>query len=275
MPNRKSRAGSATVPAILAILLVILVVSTVYIFGAKVWWFPPSINPIGHEIDHQFNLTLLITGIVFVLAQLVLAWVVIRFRDKGQRAQHVEGNAVMEVLWTLATLVMFVGLSIMAEKAWAVVHFLGAGPGALPIEVNAEQFQWNFHYAGADGKFGRTSPTLYNDASGNPVGIDPDDPAGKDDVVSPILVVPVNREIRLELHSKDVIHSFYVRELRLKQDLVPGLAINIHFTPMQLGNYEIACAELCGLGHYRMRSELRVVSEADFETWLRQQAAGQ
>jgi cytochrome c oxidase subunit 2 len=252
---------------------VVFTLSTLYVFVKKTWWFPAPITSFGREIDQQFHRTLIITGIVFVLSQLGLAWAVFRYRDRGQRASHIEGNQVMEILWTTATLVLFVGLGIYAERAWAEVHFRPASPGALQIEVTGQQFVWNFRYPGADGKFGRLDPKLVNASGGNPLGLDPGDPAGKDDVVVPVMAIPVNREVELLIRSQDVTHSFFVRELRLKQDAVPGMLIRIHFTATQTGQYEIPCAELCGLGHYRMRSFLTVMSQADYDKWLREQAA--
>jgi len=266
--HRNRCAGSAATAVVLALLILILVGSTVYIFAAKTWWFPTSITTVGNQIDHQFFLTLVITGIVFILSQVGLAWVIWRYRDHGQKVEFTRGNNTMEVLWTLATFIMFVGLGVMAKNAWAEVHFREAAPGALPIEITAQQFAWNFRYPGPDGKFGRTDPSLVSASSGNPVGLDLNDPAAKDDVVVPVLVVPVGREVELQLRAQDVIHSFYVRELRLKQDLVPGMLIPIHFTANEIGEYEIACAELCGLGHYRMRSCMQVVSQADYDKWL-------
>lgn len=268
MEKRNRCAGSAATPVILASLILILVVSTLYIFINKVWWFPASITTVGDQIDHQFAVTLLITGIVFVASQVGLAWAVWRFRDRGQTVHFSRGNNTMEVVWTLATLIMFVGLGVMAKNAWAEVHFRDAVAGAIPIEVTAQQFAWNFRYAGPDGKFGRTDPTLVSASSGNPIGLDGNDPTGKDDIVVPVLVVPLNHEVELTLRAQDVIHSFYVRELRLKQDLVPGMQIPIHFLATQIGEYEIACAELCGLGHYRMHSCMQVVSDADYQAWL-------
>ena len=153
------------------------------------------------------------------------------------------------------------------------MHFIGAQPGALPVEVTAQQFAWNFRYAGPDGQFGRTKPERVSASTGNPVGLDPTDPATKDDIVSPIIAVPAGREVELILKSQDVTHSFYVRELRLKQDAVPGMEIHMHFTATEPGNYELACAELCGLGHYRMHSMLTVLSPADFDKWLKDQEA--
>jgi len=273
MLRKQGERGSSSVALAMAIFLVLMTVITVYIFWAKVWWFPPAITDLGHEIDSQFMRTLLITGIVFVAAQFGLAIAVYRFRDRGQKVTYFEGNNTMEIVWTLATVVLFVGLGLYARNAWAQVHFIGAAPGAIPIEVTAQQFAWNFRYAGPDGKFGRTKPELVSASTGNPVGLDSTDPATKDDIVSPVITVPAGREVELILRSQDVTHSFYVRELRLKQDNVPGMEIHMHFTATVPGEYEIACAELCGLGHYRMHSMLTVMTEADYEKWLMDQEA--
>jgi len=273
MLRRRSEHGSTTVALSLAVFLVLMTAVTVYIFIAKVWWFPPAINDFGREIDAQFARTFVITGVVFVLAQFGLAYAVFKFRDRGQKATYFEGNNTMEIVWTIATVVLFVGLGLYARNAWAEVHFMGAEPGALPIEITAQQFAWNFRYAGPDGKFGRVKPELVSASTGNPVGLDSTDPASKDDIVSPVIAVPAGREIELVILSQDVTHSFYVRELRLKQDAVPGMEIHIHFTANTPGDYELACAELCGLGHYRMHSMLTVLSEADYEKWLKDQAA--
>jgi len=273
MLKKQGEQGSTSVALAMAIFLVLMTVITVYIFMAQVWWFPPAITNLGHEIDSQFMRTLLITGIVFVAAQFGLAIAVYRFRDHGQKATYFEGNNTMEIVWTLATVVLFVGLGLFAHNAWAQVHYIGAAPGAIPIEVTAQQFAWNFRYAGADGKFGRTKPELVSASTGNPVGLDPTDRAAKDDIVSPVAAVPVGREVELILRSQDVTHAFYVRELRLKQDAVPGMEIHIHFTADVPGDYELVCAELCGLGHYRMHSMLTVMSEDDYQKWLKNLAA--
>src|SRR6202171_5319112 len=273
MRRKHRERGSTAVALAMAIFLVLMTVITVYIFMAKVWWFPPAITNLGQEIDAQFMRTLLITGIVFVAAQFGLAIAVYRFRDHGQKATYFEGNNTMEIVWTLATVVLFVGLGLYARNAWAQVHFIGAAPGAIPIEVTAQQFAWNFRYAGPDGKFGRTKPEIVRASTGTPVGLNAADPAAKDDIVSPVAAVPVGREVELILRSQDVTHAFYVRELRLKQDAVPGMEIHIHFTANVPGDYELACAELCGLGHYRMHSMLTVLSEADYEKWLKDQEA--
>lgn len=276
MEKEKTCKGSAAVAFILGLFLVVFALVTLYLFvdSPRLGWWPPApITSFGHEVDRQFFRTYVIVGAIFVLCQIALGWVVFRFRDRGGRAAYSHGNQTMEVLWTLATLVLFVGLGVYAEKAWAEVHFIGASPGALKIEVQGQQFKWYFRYAGPDGQFGRTAPEFVKDAQQNFFGLDPNDPAGKDDLVTPVIAVPVNREVELLIRSKDVTHSFFVRELRLKQDAVPGLEIHIHFTPTQVGTYEVACAELCGQGHHQMRSFLQVMSDADYEKWLKEQAA--
>jgi len=271
MQRKNGDAGSTTLAFTLALFLVAFTFITVYLFLAKPWWFPPAITDFGRQIDAQFHRTLVITGVVFVLAQLALAVVIFKFRDQGQKPVYFEGNSTMEFVWTLATVVMFVGLGLYGEHAWAEAHFMGAAPGALQVEVTGQQFIWNFRYAGPDGKFGNLKPELVSASSGNPLGLDPRDPTGKDDVVSPVMYVPVNREVELLIRTQDVTHSFFVRELRLKQDAVPGMVIHMHFNPEVVGQYEIVCAELCGLGHYKMRSFLNVVSQEDFDKWMRDQ----
>lgn len=273
MTKRHPGSGSTATACIFALFLTLLTALTVYFFVAKTWWFPEPINVFGREIDAQFMRTLYITGIVFILSQLALAWAIFRFRDRGQRAGNSHGNNTMEFLWTGATIILFVGLGVYGRTAWAQLHFTPAGPGALQVEATGKQFAWNFRYPGPDGIFGRTDPKLIDDSVGNPLGLDPTDPAGKDDVVVPIMAVPVNRQIEVLLRAQDVTHALFFRELRLKQDAVPGMTIRIHFTAEKTGRFEIACAELCGLGHQRMRSFLEVKPPAEFENWLREQAA--
>ena len=258
---------------ILAPVIWVLTVVICYFFIAKTWWFPPPISQHGISYDAQFHRTLIVTGIIFFLAQLALGYVIWRFRDDGKRAGYSHGNNKLEALWTGATAVLFMGLVLMGTRIWASVHFTPAPPNAIPIEVMSKQFAWSFRYAGVDGQFGKTDVHLVNDAAGNPFGIDEKDPAGKDDLVSASIKVPAGKPIVLRLHSRDVIHNFFVRELRLKQDLVPGMEIPFHFTADKTGTYEVACSELCGLGHHQMRSVLEVMPPADFEKWLKEQAA--
>jgi cytochrome c oxidase subunit 2 len=140
----------------------------------------------------------------------------------------------------------------------------------LQIRVVAEQFAWNVHYPGADGIFGRTVPDLVN--ASNPIGLDPADPRAADDIVSiNQLHLEKDRPVTIRLSSKDVIHSFNLPTMRVKQDTIPGMEIPVHFTPVEVNGeerWEIACAQLCGLGHYRMRGFLTVHTTEDFRAWL-------
>jgi len=267
--------GSAATSVLLAVSLVALVAVTVYIFAARTYGPPAAITSIGLRIDRQYDFTLYVTGAAFVLAQLGLGYAILRFRDRGQRARFMRGSTIAEVLWTFVTIVAFVGLGIAGSKAWAEMRFTPASRNSVHVEVTTTQFVYTFRYPGADGKFGHLDPSLVNAPAGNPLGLDPNDALGRDDVVVPILTIPVNRPVELLLRSQDVIHNFFVRELRLEQDAVPGMVIPIHFTADRIGRYEIVCTQLCGLGHYKMRSFMDVVSESDYEQFLKRQAAPQ
>jgi cytochrome c oxidase subunit 2 len=257
---------------LLAPIVWVLTIIVAYFFFAKTWWFPPPISQHGIAYDAQFMRTLIVVGIIFILAQFALGYVIVKFRNDGRRAGYSHGNNKLETLWTSATALLFIGLVVMGTKIWASVHFDEAPPDAMVVEVTAKQFAWSFRYPGVDGKFGHTDLKYVNDSAGNPLGIDDKDPAGKDDIVSASLKVPVGKHIKLVMHSRDVIHNFFVPELRMKQDIVPGMEIPLHFQADQIGIYEVPCSELCGLGHYQMRTTMQVMSESDFEQWKQQQA---
>lgn len=264
--------GSAAPAAMLAALIVIMVAVTVYVFVANPFPSrpPASITSVGLLVDHQYFLTLCVTGVVFILSQLGLAYAIWRFRDRGQTAHFTRGSNTLEMIWTTATIVLFLGLGLMGRKAWAEVRFTTAEANAVQVEVTTNQFVFNFRYPGPDGKFGITNPKLMDPSAGSEaaIGLDSNDPASKDDVVTGTMFLPVNRQIDLTLRAVDVIHSFFIPNMRFKQDAVPGLAIHMHITPTQTGDYEIACAELCGLGHYKMHGMVKVVSQEDFDKWI-------
>ncbi len=151
------------------------------------------------------------------------------------------------------------------------------------MRVIGEQFAWNFHYAGPDGVFGKTTPELV-DLETNPIGLDKDDPASADDITTiNQLHLPVDRPALIYLSSKDVIHSFASQEMRVKQDAIPGMVFPVWFQPTvttaqmreRTGNsefgYEIACAQLCGLGHYRMQGFMTIHSQAEYDAWMAEQ----
>src|SRR5262249_10554746 len=181
-----------------------------------------------------------------------------------QRATYTHGNNRLEIIWTLVTAVVFISFAVMGQRVWASLHLHAAPPGSYQIEIVAQKFSWDFYYPRKDTTFGKTDPNLIDDTT-NPIGLDPADPNSKDDAISPTLVIPVNRPVELVLRSKDVTHSFWIPQLRFKQDLVPGMAIHVHFTANRVGKYELACAELCGMNHFKMKSYMLVLPQADFD----------
>jgi cytochrome c oxidase subunit II len=254
----------------LAILIVALAGATLALFFQPRWWFPEAISAHAKAYDAQFLLTLWIIGCIFVSAQGLLAWVIFRYRDRGQTPSANSGDKRLEILWTSVTAIVFMALAFTGQGIWATVHLDAADPGALHVEVMAKQFAWSYRYAGADGAFGRVDIRQIDDAGGNPFGIDSKDPKGADDITAALLRVPSGRPVELHLRSRDVIHNFFVRELRLKQDVVPGMTIPLRFTADKPGTYEVPCSELCGLGHHQMRSALVVMPPAAYEEWVQE-----
>jgi cytochrome c oxidase subunit II len=251
---------------LLGIAIWVITIASVWMFVSGRWWFPPAISEHGPRIDSQFMITIIVVGVAFASAQIGLGWVVWKYRDTASktRATFSHGNNRLEIVWTLVTAVIFISLGIMGQRVWASLHLNSAPPGSYQVRVVAQQFSWNFHYPGKDNVFGRTDPKLIDDSSLNYVGLDDADPNAKDDSVVPTLAIPVNRPVELVLMSKDVTHSFWVPQLRFKQDLVPGMAIRVHFTANKIGKYELACAELCGMNHYKMKSYMLVLPENEF-----------
>jgi cytochrome c oxidase subunit 2 len=251
----------------LAVLLISLVsIAAVLLFVFAPAWFPVAISPEAVLYDSQFHLNLILLGGLFVLAQVLLALSLLHKR----RPSHRRGYPVVEASWAVLIALLFAFLGVTGARGWSGSR-LGPAQPAEAIEVYAQQFAWHFRYTGADGKFGKTDIALINDAAMNPLGLVPGDPAGQDDVVTASLRVPVGRPVVLTLHSRDVIHDFFVRELRLKQDIVPGMDIPYRFQADRIGHFEIACAELCGLGHSQMHGLMEVMSESDYQAWKRAQ----
>lgn len=249
---------------VLAVIIWLLTILSVGLFLNKKWWLPPSISEHGPALDRQFLITILVVGIAFAAAQIGLGYMVWKYRDTGkpgERALYTHGSNRLEVVWTVITAVVFIALGVMGQSVWANLRLNDAPPGAYSVEVVAQQFQWNFHYSGKDHVFGRTDPSLIDDSALNFIGLDETDPNAKDDAVTAALAIPVNRPVELRLRSKDVIHSFWVPPLRFKQDLVPGMEIKVHFTAKKVGKYELACAELCGQLHFKMKSYMLVLPE--------------
>ncbi len=247
----------------LAVLIWLITLASVVLFVSRHWWFPQTISAHGPSVDTQFLITILVVGVSFTAAQVGLGYAIWRYRATPQeeRATYTHGNNRLEIIWTVVTAVVFVALAVMGQRVWAQLHFQNAPAGSYRVEVVAQQFQWNFHYPGKDNVFGRTDPKLINDSELNYLGLDETDPNAKDDAVVSALAIPVNRPVELILRAKDVTHSFWVPPLRFKQDLVPGMQIHVHFTATKVGKYELACAELCGQLHYKMKSYMLVLPE--------------
>ena len=258
-----------------AIIVAIITIVSTAIFASH-QWMPPDFSQLGVGIDRQMAETMISSGILFVVAQLVLAFFVWRFADNDdqRKIKIFPGGATPMVVGAI----IFVGAEILAltlvgSKIWASIYVAPADPHSLRIDVQAEQFAYYFRYAGPDGKFGALHPDLIDPSTGNFMGLDPaNDTAARDDIVAATLAVPVNTPVVLELHAKDVSHAFYVPELRIQQDFVPGLVIPLHFTATRLTKSEIVCTQLCGLGHYNMRAYLEVMSADDFKKWLNEQS---
>ncbi len=253
---------------VLAVIIWIITLLSVLLFVSGKWWFPAAISDHAPALDRQFMITIIVVGLSFTAAQIGLGWMVWKYRDTGKsgdRAVYTHGSNRLEVLWTVITAFVFIALGVMGQSVWASLRLHDAPPGSYSVEAVAQQFQWNFHYAGRDNKFGKTDPKLIDDSALNFVGLDSSDPAAADDSVTAALAIPVNRPVELRLRSKDVIHNFWVPQLRFKQDLVPGMEIKVHFTANKVGKYELACAELCGQLHFKMKSYMLVLPEEEIQ----------
>src|SRR5271154_3119471 len=257
-------------------IIVIAILSAIPILR-HTWVMPEDISTHGHLIDEQMSETMAEAGIAFLAAQLILALFIWQFSNRGQESKIKDFPGGAKALVIAAFLVVGVevlALGIFGVKAWADVYLTPPAANAMPIQVQAGQFAFYFRYPGPDGTFGATHAEMINEGSQNFFGLDPEhEPDSRDDIVAAEMAIPVNKEIHLLMHAKDVGHSFFVRELRVQQDFVPGLDVSVHFTATKVGKYEIICTQLCGLGHYNMKAYLEVMSQEDYDAWLKQQAA--
>jgi cytochrome c oxidase subunit 2 len=235
---------------------------------------PVAASQHAPEIDHIIALVHWLMAVLFVGWGAFFLYTLVRFRAganprasyhgvKGTASKWVEGG----VLVVEIVLLVFFSIPAYGER---VAEFPPEHE-AVTVRVVAEQFAWNIHYPGPDHKFGRTDIKLVSAA--NPLGLDRRDPDGKDDITTiNQMNLPVNRPVIVHLSSKDVIHSFGLPQMRVKQDAIPGIVHNLWFTPTTTGEWEIACSQLCGLGHYRMRGFYTIQPDADFEAFLKENA---
>jgi cytochrome c oxidase subunit 2 len=252
----------------LRLAIMLIAIGCLWLFFAHPWWFPRGVTAQAADLDRQFRAAFLMVGALFFSGQLLLAFLLRQNRKPGASGSRLEGWQA-EVLWTLAVAAIFFWFNVSATHLWSRMIEHSTSHKDLQVEVTGVQFQWYFRYPGADLTFGRVNAQKFARADeGNPLGLDPADPAGKDDIVSSALVLPAGREAELILRAQDVIHSVFIPAMRLKQDAVPGMEIHTHVKPLEIGTYELTCSQLCGLGHYHMRAAVRVVSADEFNQWL-------
>ncbi|MEO6445155.1 MAG: cytochrome c oxidase subunit II [Gemmatimonadaceae bacterium] len=217
------------------------------------WLLPPGASTFTGEIDWLYYLILGITGIAFVIVEVMLVVFLFRYRARaGRKATYYHGNTKFEIIWTSVTAIVVVIIGILSAGRWnAIKGRDSVPPNAVALGVHAKQFEWLVTYPGADATLG----------------------SADDFEVRGQMHLAVNQPVAVTLTSEDAIHSFFVPAFRIKQDAVPGMSIKVWFQPTQVGEYELGCAELCGLGHYRMRATVTVHSQEDYDTWLRDRAA--
>ena len=211
-------------------------------------WLPEDVSTFGPEIDSLFYLIYYITAATFILVTFLMILFLIMYRQKeGRRATYTHGNTTLEIIWTIVPAAILIVLSFMSVSTWAKIK-RHAPDSDFERQVTAKQFNWEVVYPGADGKFD------------TPDGVKFDND----------LHVPVNKVVRIHLGSKDVIHSFFLPNLRLKQDAVPGRTILVWFEATKPGKYELPCAELCGFGHSGMKGWLYVHTPEEYQQWASQ-----
>ena len=246
------------------------------VYGARTW-MPELASRHGAGIDAMLHYLLVTVGGLFCTGYLVLGYLIWRGSRRTAIGPRFASRKTERFLSRALGLAMAAiaegGVLAIGMPVWQEYFASAVPPDAVTIDITAQQFAWNVRYPGPDGRFGKTDPQLVDDTT-NPLGLVRDDPAGKDDIVTlNDIAVPVNRPVRIQLRSKDVIHSFFLPNFRVKQDAVPGMTPEVVFVPTRTGEFELACAELCGLAHYRMRGFFHVLSAPQFDDWLRVQAA--
>ena len=237
------------------------------------WGLPIAASTFAKEIDSGIYLIHGVMFAIFILWSIFFVYLLIRYRKRqGVSAEHKEEGTLQSMIPDFIVLAIEIVLIVFyAIPNWSRIKITPPpAEKSNVIDIVAEQFAWNVHYPGADGKFGRTDPALVN--AQNPIGLDPNDPVGKDDVVAiNELHIPLGKPTVVYLTSKDVIHSFFIPEFRIKQDAMPGMRVPVWFEPTLTGKFELVCAQLCGLAHSMMRGDVYVHAPEEFEKWLSEQ----
>ncbi len=235
---------------------------------------PPLASAHGYEIDQMIYIVHGLMLLLFVGWGLFFIVALIKFNKKSNPKANYHGvqshlSSVIEIAVIVAEVILLACFSI---PFWAKqVNSFPNRPDAIEVRVVAEQFAWNIHYPGKDAKFGKTKIKLI-DQQNNPIGLDVTDDKAKDDFTTVNQMhIPVGRPVIIYLSTKDVIHAFALPAMRVKQDVLPGMAIKTWFTPTKTGKFEIVCDQLCGIGHYRMKGYLTVDSQKDYDDWVAKQ----
>lgn len=250
----------------IAIVLILIVIASVLFHVLAPWHAAPPASNWG-SIDTTLFITLIISGIFFIAITVFMALAIMRYRHKEGARAHYQPESKKLEFWLIV--VTSIGIAAMLAPGLVVYNdFIRVPKEAYELEVVAQQWQWTYRFPGQDGKLGK-SDIKFVDAT-NPLGIDPMDPAGQDDVLikNNEIRLPLNRPVKVLLRSKDVLHDFYIPQIRSKMDMVPGMVSYFWFTPTKTGKYEVLCAEFCGVGHYNMRGQMIVEEQGAFDQWL-------
>ena len=212
-------------------------------------WLPENVSTFGADVDRLFYLIYYITGVVFVAVMVTMVVFLIKYRfQEGRKAEYIHGSTRLEITWTAVTTVIVFGLAMLSLPQWSRIKFPSEFPENpdVTVQVSAKQFNWDMLYPGPDGELGTDDDLELENQ----------------------LHVPVNKVVHIRLTAQDVIHSFFVPQLRLKQDALPGRFINVWFEATKPGIYEIPCAELCGFGHSGMLGYLTVHTDQEYAEWV-------
>lgn len=239
------------------------------VFGALSFFKPwlPKLASDRTGIDRLFHTTLIMTGVVFVSVQSIVGYFIWRFsKEKNEKALYHPHDTKLEITWTVVTAIFLFALGGWGFKEWRSTMLQPPPKNAIMVEAIGQQFAWSFRYPSATGMFAKVDPNLISYK--NPLGLDPKDESSKDNLYTKELYLPVNQPVVVRIRAMDVLHSFFLPNFRVKQDAVPGMTISTSFTPTQIGDFEIGCAQLCGAGHYTMRGMLHVMSVEDYQKKL-------
>jgi cytochrome c oxidase subunit 2 len=250
----------------IAIALILIVIGSVVFHFLSPWVMTPLASNWG-SIDDTMVITLIITGIVFIAINFFIAFAVIKYRhDKNRKAKYEPENKKLEIWLTIVTSIGIIAM--LAPGLVVYSEFVNVPEDASVVEVVGQQWSWSFRFPGNDNQLGKSA--IKHISIDNPFGVDPLDPSGQDDVlvVGNRLALPIDKPVKILMRSKDVLHNFYVPQFRVKMDMVPGSVSYIWLTPTVVGEFEILCAEFCGVGHFNMRGYVDVMEQKNFDNWL-------